>query len=89
MGAYSSARRPGLENTLAGYGAQNASAFLGPFLLSADWCGLKFKPPKCATLHIHCRQTRQLLPTQFNIQGGSPVALKDQLSIIEIQCHKQ
>ena len=61
----------------SGVWCANASAFLGPFLLSADWCGLKFKPPKCATLHIHCRQTRQVLPTQFNIQGGSPVVLKD------------
>lgn len=43
----------------------------------ADWCGLKFKPPKCATLHINCQKSRRVLPTQFNIQGGLPVILQD------------
>lgn len=43
----------------------------------ADWCGLKFKPPKCATLHINCRHSRKVIPTQFNIQGGLPVILGD------------
>lgn len=36
----------------------------------AEWCGLQFKPQKCATLHIERRRNgkQKVAPTNFNIQ---------------------
>ena len=44
---------------------------------AAEACGLRFKPSKCATLHIDCRQGRLVQSSIFNIQGGNPAVLKD------------
>ena len=45
---------------------------------AADWCGLTFKPSKCATLHIDrkIRNSQQVLPTIFNIEESEIRALK-------------
>ena len=43
----------------------------------AGWCGLTFKPAKCATLHHDCRKGRKITPTTFRIQQGSPAVLKE------------
>merc|ERR1712035_228778 len=44
---------------------------------AAEECGLRFKPSKCATLHIDCRKGRKVVDSSFGIQGGSPAVLKD------------
>ena len=45
--------------------------------VAANWCGLKFKPAKCATLHVDCRSGRRTMDTEFNIQDGSPKILQE------------
>ena len=44
---------------------------------AAKYCGLTFKPAKCATLHLNCRKGRRVQPSTFSIQGGSPKVLKE------------
>ena len=45
---------------------------------SANWCGLVFKPTKCATLHIdrRTRSSQPVLPTVFTIEEAEIRALK-------------
>jgi len=49
----------------------------------AEWAGLKFKPTKCASLHVDCRARRQVAATQFEI-GGEAIAV---LQEGEEYCH--
>ena len=48
-------------------------------VIVADWCGLHFKPPKCASLHLDRRRSgkQKVLPTEFEIQESLIVTLEE------------